>query len=206
MLDRLKHYWKTFDNGILRENPILRIMIGLCPTLAVSTSLINSVGMGLASTFVLVFSNMFVSLLRKFTPNGIRIPIFIVVVSTFVTLTDYLMLAYTPELHKSLGVFVPLIVVNCIILGRAEAFAYKNDVVLSTIDGLGMGLGFTLTISIIGAIREVLGNGTILGYSLFGASFSPAIIMILPPGAFITIGFLMAALNALTRKGEGADK
>ncbi|MFA5104334.1 MAG: electron transport complex subunit E [Candidatus Margulisiibacteriota bacterium] len=203
MLDRLRHYWKTFDNGILRENPILRLMIGLCPTLAVSTSLINSVGMGLATTFVLVFSNLFVSLLRKFTPNGIRIPIFIVVVSTFVTLTDYMMLAYVPELHKSLGVFVPLIVVNCIILGRAEAFAYKNDAVLSTIDGLGMGLGFTLAISTIGIIREILGNGTILGYSLFGASFNPAIIMILPPGAFITIGFLMAALNALTRKGEG---
>jgi len=206
MLDRLKYYWKTFDNGILRENPILRLMIGLCPTLAVSTSLINSVGMGLATTFVLVCSNFVVSLLRKFTPNGIRIPIFIVIVSTFVTLIDYLMLAYMPELHKSLGVFVPLIVVNCIILGRAESFAYKNDVVLSAIDGLGMGFGFTIAISAIGIIREVLGNGTILGYSLFGASFSPAIIMILPPGAFITIGFLMAGLNALTRKGEGANK
>lgn len=206
MLDKLKYYWKTFDNGILRENPILRLMIGLCPTLAVSTSLVNSVGMGLATTFVLVFSNFVVSLVRKLTPNQIRIPIFIVIVSTFVTLIDYLMLAYLPELHKSLGVFVPLIVVNCIILGRAESFAYKNDVVLSSIDGLGMGLGFTLTISIIGAIREVLGNGTIFGYSLFGASFDPAIIMILPPGAFITIGFLMAALNALTRKSEGADK
>ncbi len=206
MLDRLKYYWKTFDNGILRENPILRLMIGLCPTLAVSTSLINSVGMGLATTFVLVCSNFVVSLLRKFTPNGVRIPIFIVIVSTFVTLIDYLMLAYMPELHKSLGVFVPLIVVNCIILGRAESFAYKNDVVLSAIDGLGMGLGFTIAISAIGIIREVLGNGTILGYSLFGASFSPAIIMILPPGAFITIGFLMAGLNALTRKGEGANK
>jgi len=206
MLDKLKYYWKTFDNGILRENPILRLMIGLCPTLAVSTSLVNSVGMGLATTFVLVFSNFVVSLVRKLTPNQIRIPIFIVIVSTFVTLIDYLMLAYLPELHKSLGVFVPLIVVNCIILGRAESFAYKNDVVLSSIDGLGMGLGFTLTISIIGAIREVLGNGTIFGYGLFGASFDPAIIMILPPGAFITIGFLMAALNALTRKSEGADK
>lgn len=206
MLDRLRYYWKTFDNGILRENPILRLMIGLCPTLAVSTSLINSVGMGLATTFVLVCSNFVVSLLRKFTPNGIRIPIFIVIVSTFVTLIDYLMLAYMPELHKSLGVFVPLIVVNCIILGRAESFAYKNDVVLSAIDGLGMGFGFTIAISAIGIIREVLGNGTILGHSLFGASFSPAIIMILPPGAFITIGFLMAGLNALTRKGEGANK
>lgn len=206
MLDRLKYFWKTFDNGILRENPILRLMIGLCPTLAVSTSLVNSVGMGLATTFVLVCSNFVVSLLRKFTPSGVRIPIFIVIVSTFVTLIDYLMLAYMPELHKSLGVFVPLIVVNCIILGRAEAFAYKNDVALSAIDGLGMGIGFTLAISMIGIIREILGNGTILGYSLFGSSFSPAIIMILPPGAFITIGFLMAALNALTRKGEGANK
>ena len=206
MLDRLRHYWKTFDNGILRENPILRLMIGLCPALAVSTSLANSVGMGLATTFVLVCSNFTVSLLRRFVPSGVRIPIFIVVVSTFVTTADYLMMAYFPALHKSLGVFVPLIVVNCIILGRAESFAYKNDIILSVIDGLGMGIGFILSMALIGSVREILGNGTILGYGLFGASFNPVLIMILPPGAFITIGFLMAALNALTRKGEGANK
>jgi len=200
MINKIVFYWNTFYNGILRENAIFRLMIGLCPVLAVSTSLINSIGMGIASTFVLIFSNITVSAFRRFIPNGARIPIFIVIVSTFVTIIDYLMMAYTPQVHKALGVFVPLIVVNCIILGRAEAFAYKNDVMLSSLDGLGMGLGFTLAISILGAIREILGNGTIFGVKIFGAAFNPVVIMILPPGAFFAIGFLMAGLNLITKR------
>lgn len=201
MSDKLKYYWNTFSNGILRENPILRLMIGLCPTLAVSTSLSNSVGMGLATTFVLICSNFTISLIRPFVPAGVRIPVFIVIISTFVTTVDYMMLAYLPGLHASLGVFVPLIVVNCIILGRAEAFAYKNDVLPAVLDGLGMGAGFLLAISVMGSIREILGNGTLLGFSILGPSFNPITLMILPPGAFMVIGFLMSALNLLTKKG-----
>ena len=203
MNDKNKYYWDTFNNGILRENPIFRIMIGLCPTLAVSTSLENAIGMALASTFVLVCSNGTVSLIRPFVPSGVRIPIFIVVISAFVTTVDYIMLAYAPELHKALGVFVPLIVVNCIILGRAEAFAYKNDFISSILDGFGMGLGFLVAISTIGSIREILGNGTILGYAVIGDLFQPALLMILPPGAFLVIGFLMSGLNAATKSKKG---
>jgi Na+-translocating ferredoxin:NAD+ oxidoreductase subunit E len=199
MSGKIKYFWNVFNNGILRENPIFRIMIGLCPTLAVSTSLENALGMALAATFVLVCSNVTVSLIRPFVPNGVRIPVFIVVISAFVTTVDYLMLAYFPDLHRSLGVFVPLIVVNCIILGRAEAYAYKNDAISSALDGLGMGLGFLVAISTIGSIREILGNGTILGHSLFGSAFKPALLMVLPPGAFIVIGFLMSGLNTLTK-------
>lgn len=201
MQDRFLYLWNTFYNGILRENPILRLMIGLCPTLAVSTSLTNSVGMGLATTFVLVCSNLTVSLIRPFVPSGMRIPVFIVVISTFVTTVDYMMLAYLPGLHASLGVFVPLIVVNCIILGRAEAFAYKNDALPAVLDGLGMGAGFLLAISLMGSIREILGNGTLLGISILGHSYNPVTLMILPPGAFLVIGFLMGALNMMTKKG-----
>jgi len=203
MPDKLKYYWNMLNNGILRENPIFRLMIGLCPTLAVSTSLENAIGMGLATTFVLVCSNITVSLIRPFVPSGIRIPIFIVIISTFVTTVDYVMMAYFPELHKSLGVFVPLIVVNCVILGRAEAFAYRNDVFSSILDGLGMGIGFLAAISAIGAVREILGNGTLLGYALFGESFKPVLFLILPPGAFMVIGFLISGLNALTRSRKG---
>jgi electron transport complex protein RnfE len=169
-------------------------MIGLCPALAVSNTAINGFGMGVAATFVLVCSNIVISAIRKFIPDQIRIPIFITVISTFVTINDYVMVAYTPELHRVMGVFIPLIVVNCIILGRAEAFAYKNSVLSSTMDGLGMGLGFTIVITIMGIIREILGNGTVFGHFLV-KSFQPALIMILPPGAFLAIGFLMAMLN-----------
>ncbi len=201
MSDKLKYLFNVLGNGILRENPILRLMIGLCPTLAVSTSLSNSIGMGLAVTFVLICSNFTISLIRPFVPAGVRIPIFIVVISTFVTTVDYVMMAYFPALHASLGVFVPLIVVNCIILGRAEAFAYKNDILPAVLDGLGMGAGFLLSISVMGSIREILGNGTLLGMSVFGPSFNPITLMILPPGAFMVIGFLMSALNIATKKG-----
>jgi electron transport complex protein RnfE len=193
------NYKEDLINGIFRENPVLRLMIGLCPTLAVSTSAINALGMSIATAFVLIFSNFLTALLRKIIPDEIRIPIFIIIISTFVTISDYIMQAYTPDLHKALGVFVPLIVVNCIILGRVEAFAYKNGVVSSTLDGIGMSLGFALILTTIGIIREILGSGSILGFSLFAPELA-AIVMILPPGAFVTIGFLMALLNKFEKR------
>ncbi|MCX5750388.1 MAG: electron transport complex subunit E [Candidatus Saganbacteria bacterium] len=192
-------YKEDFVNGIFRENPVLRLMIGLCPTLAVSTSAINALGMSIATAFVLIFSNLFTALLRKIIPDEIRIPVFIIIVSTFVTISDYIMQAYTPDLYKALGVFIPLIVVNCIILGRVEAYAYKNPVINSTLDGIGMSLGFAIILTSIGIIREILGAGTILGITLFSPDLA-AIVMILPPGAFITIGFLMALLNKLEKR------
>jgi len=204
MSDKARFFRNTLTNGILKENPILRLMIGLCPTLAVSTSLADAFGMGVATACVLVGANLTVSLLRAFIPSGVRIPIFIVVISTFVTCIDYLMQAYLPALHQSLGIFVPLIVVNCVILGRAEAFAYRNGPFLAVLDGLGMGLGFILAISLLGGIREIIGNGTILGWSVAITGVDPVLLMILPPGAFLALGFLMAALNAITKKREGA--
>ena len=180
-------------NGIWKENPILVLMLGLCPLLAVSTSSLNALGMGAAVIFVLTFSNLLISLIRKWVPAQIHIPVFIVIISTFVTITDYTMHAWLPALHKSLGVFVPLIVVNCIILARAEAFASKNPILESVFDGLGIGIGFMLMVFMIGFIREFLGNGTIFGS---GKIFSqPAMIMILPPGAFITLGTIMALFH-----------
>jgi electron transport complex protein RnfE len=196
---------QVFLAGIVEENPILVLMIGLCPLLAVSSNANDALGMGVAASFVLVASNLLVSLLRKLIPASVRIPIFIVIVATFVTLIDLLMHAYQPELYKNLGVFVPLIVVNCIILGRAEGFAYHNGVLRSFLDGLGMGLGFTLAITILGAMREILGNGTITLFNteLFnlGAGFSPALVFIMPPGGFLAIGFLMALKQKLWKKG-----
>lgn len=183
---------KELTKGILKENPILVIMLGLCPTLAVSTSAMNGLGMGIAFTFVLLGSNIVISLLRKIIPNEVRIPSFIVIISTFVTIADYSLKAYTPSLSKSLGVFVPLIVVNCIVMGRAEAFACKNTVFRSILDAIGMSIGFTIVITFIGGIREILGDGKIFGISLFGENYLPLLIMILPPGAFLVIGFLMA--------------
>ncbi len=190
--------WNEFTKGIVKENPVLILLLGLCPLLAVSATAVNSLGMGIAVLFVLVGSNLVVSLFRKFIPDGVRIPVFIIIISTFVTVTDYLMAAYYPPLHKSLGVFVPLIVVNCIILGRAEVFAYRNNLFYSLLDALGMGLGFTVVITIIGMIRELLGSGTVFGFGNF-VSY-PALIMILPPGGFITIGFLIGALNWYRQK------
>jgi electron transport complex protein RnfE len=191
--------WKDFNQGIIRENPVLRLMIGLCPVLAVSNTTINALGMGAAVAFVLVSSNLVVSMIRKVTPDEIRIPIFIIIISTFVTITDYVMQAYAPVLYQALGVFVPLIVVNCIILGRAEAFAYKNPILGSILDGVGMSIGFTLALGSIGVIREILGAGAVLGIELFDPAVA-ATIMILPPGAFITIGFIMAFLNKMENK------
>lgn len=191
--------WKDFNQGIVRENPVLRLMIGLCPVLAVSNNAINALGMSIGVAFVLIGSNLVVALIRKVTPDEIRIPIFIIIISTFVTICDYVMQAYTPALYQALGVFVPLIVVNCVILGRAEAFAYKNPVLNSVLDGVGMSLGFMLALVSIGVIREVLGAGSLFGFPLFDERIA-ATIMILPPGAFITIGCIMAFLNKMENK------
>jgi electron transport complex protein RnfE len=190
---------KDFNQGIIRENPVLRLMIGLCPVLAVSNNATNALGMSIAVAFVLVGSNLVVALIRKITPDEIRIPIFIIIISTFVTICDYVMQAYTPALYQALGVFVPLIVVNCIILGRAEAFAYKNPVLNSVLDGAGMSLGFTLALVSIGVVRELLGAGSLFGFPLYDERLA-ATIMILPPGAFITIGVLMALVNRMEKK------
>jgi electron transport complex protein RnfE len=191
--------WKDFNQGIIKENPVLRLMIGLCPTLAVSNNATNALGMSVAVAFVLIGSNLVIALIRKITPDEIRIPIFLIIISTFVTICDYVMQAYSPVLYQALGVFVPLIVVNCIILGRAEAFAYKNPVLNSVLDGVGMSLGFALALGSIGVIREVLGAGAVFGIALFDERIA-ATIMILPPGAFITIGCIMAFLNKMENK------
>lgn len=196
---------KTFTNGILKENPVFRLLLGMCPTLAVTTSATNSIGMGLSATFVLVCSNFFISLLRNVIPPKIRIPCFVVVIATFVTIVQMVLEAFVPALYDSLGVFIPLIVVNCIILGRAEAFASKSSVLLSVVDGLGMGIGFTLAITIIGSIREILGAGTILGITIMGVSYKPMLLMILPPGAFLVLGVLMGLLNMLQAKRKAKE-
>ncbi len=179
-------------NGILDENPVFVLMLGLCPTLGVTSSLENGLGMGLATMFVLVCSNLVVSLLKSVVPPKIRIPIFIVIIASFVTIVDMSMNAYFQPLYLKLGLFIPLIVVNCVILGRAEAFASKNGLFASFIDGIAMGLGFTFALALLGGVREIFGNGSILNIALFPESFKPALIMILPPGAFFTLGLIVA--------------
>jgi electron transport complex protein RnfE len=181
--------------GIFKNNPVMKQVLGLCPTLAVTTSAINGIAMGLATMGVLMGSNVVVSLVKNIIPAKVRIPAYVVIIATFVTLIDLSMNAYFHDLHKILGLFIPLIVVNCIVLGRAESFASKNGVFDSLLDGIGSGLGFTLTLFVLGSIREVLGNGSWFGMNLFGNGFSPAILMILPPGAFIVLGFMMAFNN-----------
>ncbi len=188
-----------FIKGLWRENPTFRIVLGLCPTLAVSTAVVNGIGMGLAATFVLVGSNIFVSLVRNIVPEKVRIPCYIVIIATFVTIVDLFMKAYSPLLSRALGMFVPLIVVNCIVLGRAEAFSSKEPPLKSILDALGMGLGFTWALILISAIREAIGNGTILGFSL-SRTFDPPLFMILAPGALLTIGMLIGGLNYMTMK------
>ena len=183
---------KELTKGLVKENPILVIMLGLCATLACSTSATDAVGMGLAFSFVMVGSNIVVAAIRKGVPSQVRIPVFIVVISTFVTIVDYSLKAYFPALSQSLGVFVPLIVVNCIVMGRAEAFSSKKPVMASLMDGIGMGIGFTLIIAAIGMVREVAGNGTVFGRQVMPGTYQPFLILILPPGAFLVIGFLMA--------------
>jgi len=192
---------RELTKGILVENPILIIMLGLCATLACSTSATDAFGMGLAFTFVMIGSNVVVALIRRITPNQIRIPVFITVISTFVTIVDYAMKAYTPLLSRSLGVFVPLIVVNCIVMGRAEAFASRNSVAASLMDGIGMSIGFTFIITLLGAIRELFGNGTLFGLQVMPLSYQPFLVFILPPGAFLVIGFLIAAQKKFVQQG-----
>ncbi|MDH3959853.1 MAG: electron transport complex subunit E [Desulfuromonadales bacterium] len=186
---------REFRKGLWRENAVFRLLLGLCPALAVTTSAENGLGMGLATTFVLVCSNIVVSLLRKVIPPKVRIPSFIVVIASFVTVVQLCMEAYFYDLYKALGIFIPLIVVNCLILGRAEAFASKNRLAPAVVDGVGMGLGFTLALFVLGAVRELFGSGTLLGYSVFGEAYQPLILMILPPGAFIAMGLLLAGMN-----------
>ncbi|RBP46722.1 electron transport complex subunit RsxE [Garciella nitratireducens] len=194
------NFFKIIKNGIFNENPIFRLLIGMCPTLAVTTAATNGVGMGLSTTVVLVCSNVVISLFRKVIPDKIRIPAYIVVIATFVTIVQMILQAFIPSLYEALGLYIPLIVVNCIILGRAEAFASKNGVLNSFADGIGMGLGFTVALTILGSIREILGAGTIFGASLFGEAFEPIGMMIMPPGAFLTLGLLIGFINKLTEK------
>ncbi len=191
---------KIFKNGLLKDNPIFVQLLGMCSALAITTSAINGIGMGVAVTVVLVGSNIVISLLRKVIPDEVRIPAFIIIIATFVTIIDMFMHAYTFELYQSLGVFIPLIVVNCAILGRAESFASKNGLADSIVDGLGMGIGFTFAIVILGAIREFLGSGSILGFQILPAAYEPMLIIILPPGAFIALGLLIGLVNNLTNK------
>jgi len=196
--------------GLWEEIPLFRLVLGTCPTLAVTTSATNGVGMGIATAFVLVSSNIMISLLRKIIPDMIRIPAFIIVIASFVTITDLMMAAFTPELHHALGIFIPLNVVNCIVLARAEAFASKNGPLRSTADGLGMGLGFTIVLILLGSLREILGNGTwfdmpaltgIMG--LFNYEYQPMIVMVLPPGAFIGLGLFVALANKIEERRKG---
>ncbi len=188
--------WKNFTKGFIKENPILVLVLGTCPTLATTSSAINGLAMGLATTFVLVGSNVVVSLVAKMIPDKVRIPSYVVVIASFVTIVDLSMQAYVPAVYATLGIFIPLIVVNCIVLGRAEAFANKNTVLSSLIDGLGMGLGFAMALGILGAIREILGSGAIFGMKVMN---SGALVFVLAPGAFIALGYLIALVNKIKK-------
>lgn len=200
----LKRLAEPFKNGILAHNPSFVLLLGMCPLLATSTSVQNGIGMGLSATAVLICSNMVISLLRKLIPNQIRIAAYIVVIAGFVSVVNMLLQAFLPDLHASLGIFIPLIVVNCIILARAEAYASKNGILESAADGLGMGLGFTIALAILSTIREILGNGSFFGIRLFGESFQPATIMVLPVGGFLTLGCVIAAIQFIRMKRKGA--
>jgi electron transport complex protein RnfE len=189
--------WKNFTKGFIRENPILVLVLGTCPTLAVTTSAINGIGMGLATTFVLAGSNAVVSAVKSTIPDNVRIPAFIVIIASFVTIVQLVMQAYTPSLYDALGIFIPLIVVNCIVLGRAEAYASKQSVFSSLIDGLGMGLGFTMALFLLGAVREALGNASFLGYKF--AEGDGVLVFILSPGAFFCLGYFIALMNRLKK-------
>lgn len=188
---------QNFTKGFFRENPILVLVLGTCPTLATTTSALNGMGMGVATTFVLIGSNVVISLLSNVIPDKVRIPAFIVIIASFVTIVDLVMQAYVPALYETLGIFIPLIVVNCIVLGRAEAFASKNSVWSSFLDGLGMGLGFTMALGILGALREILGSGSVLGYKFITGD--GILVFVLAPGAFMALGYLIALINKLRR-------
>lgn len=192
------NYIKILLNGIIKENPTFVLLLGMCPTLATTTSAQNGMSMGLATMFVLICSNIAISLIKSITPDKVRIPVFVVVIASFVTILQMCLKAYLPEVNKSLGLFIPLIVVNCIILGRAEAFACKNNPFASLFDGVGIGLGFTIALTILGIVREVLGAGTVFGMVILPETYN-ILLFILPPGAFITLGFLIAIVNKLKK-------
>lgn len=189
---------EIFTKGLLKENPVFILLLGLCPTLGVTTSALNGLGMGLATLFVLVMSNFVISLMKSFIPDKVRIPAFIVIIASFVTVVDLVMAGYFPKLHSQLGIFIPLIVVNCIVLGRAEAFASRNGIINSLLDGIGMGLGFTLAVVVLGAIREILGAGEIFNFSIINTD--GMIVFILAPGAFIVLGYLIAIVNHINKR------
>lgn len=193
-------------NGLLNENPIFRLLLGMCPSLAVTTMAKNGLGMGAAATFVLVGSNLVISLIRNIVPDKVRIPAYITVIAGFTTIVQLLLAALLPELNKQLGIYIPLIVVNCIIFARAEMFAQKNGPLLSVLDGIGMGAGFTIAITIIGSVREILGSGTWMGIPVTVNLFEPAIMFILPPGGFLAMGFLVALFNQLTKKKDAGSE
>lgn len=191
-------YLNIISNGIVKENPTFVLMLGMCPTLATTTSAINGLSMGLATMFVLICSNIVISFIKKLTPDMVRIPVFIVVIASFVTILQMVMQAYVPDIYATLGLFIPLIVVNCVILGRAEAFAAKNGPVESLMDGIGIGLGFTIGLTLLGICRELLGAGSIFGYTLMPETYN-MLMFVLPPGAFITLGYLVAIVNKVTK-------
>ncbi|MCX4293306.1 MULTISPECIES: electron transport complex subunit RsxE [Bacteroidales] len=192
------NYIKILFNGIIKENPIFVLLLGMCPTLATTTSAMNGMSMGLATTFVLICSNIAISLIKSLTPDKVRIPVFVVVIASFVTILQMCLKAYLPSVNQSLGLFIPLIVVNCIILGRAEAFACKNNPVSSLFDGIGIGLGFTLALTLLGIVREVLGAGSVFGVTILPEAYN-ILLFILPPGAFISLGYLIAVVNKLKK-------
>jgi len=206
----MNQYVERVYNGIVKENPTFVLLLGMCPTLAVTTSGINGVGMGLSTTVVLILSNMLISMLRKIIPSSSRVPAFIVVVASFVTMVQFLMEGFVPSLYESLGIYIPLIVVNCIILGRAESYASKNGVVLSILDGVGMGLGFTIALTIIGLVREILGAGQLFGFQVLPTEgaicYTPITIFILAPGAFLVLSCLVAVMNIIRAKAESKGK
>jgi electron transport complex protein RnfE len=192
-------YVQELTKGIWKDNPVFKMVLGLCPLLAVTNTAINGIAMGLASTFVLVCSNTVVSSLRSIIPSKVRIPAFIIVIASFVTIVDLSMNAWAHQLHKTLGLFIPLIVVNCLILGRSEAFASRNPVLRSVVDGVGMGIGFTLALFLLGTVREILGSGTFFGYPILGSGYNDILVLILPPGAFLAMGIMLGAFNSLER-------
>ena len=192
--------WNNLTKGFFKENPVFVLLLGCCPTLATTTSAINGLSMGLATTFVLILSNMCISLLKNFIPNKVHIPCYIVVIASFVTVLHLLMQAYLPSIYETLGLFIPLIVVNCIVLGRAEAFACKNGIGASAIDGISMGLGYSMALTILGSIREILGSGSIFGWKFIGGD--AILVFVLAPGAFIAMGYLIAIMNRLLKKSK----
>lgn len=201
-----KSLGNIFLNGVITENPTFRLVLGTCPTLATTTSATNGLGMGLSVTFVLICSNIVISALRKFIPDKVRIPAFVVIICTFVTMLQLLLQAYVPSLYEALGIFIPLIVVNCILLARAEAFASKNGPVASAFDGLGMGVGFTLALTVMGAIREIIGSGSIFGLNIMGASYEPMLLIVMASGGFLTFGLLLGVFNLIVKKAESKKK